>query len=157
MARIRIGQEYKRTCPVELPGPDLDETATIEIVAVFRDQSPDELQTVQEQIRDQVKPMLDLIRNLSKGNGAGVDLEQSRKAVESAGDLEPLLERVLVRVEGLEVENADGSEMSADQVREYCLKKPNFRAAIEAKFTEANKHGAASLGNLLKSAGGGRA
>ncbi len=165
--RIKLQQEWKRSVTVSLPHPtEVDEDLVISFVAVFKDLSPDELQSYQEQVADEIRPLFEMIRMLDKA-GSKTKPDDQAKALadvqaaaedldeDTASDIVPLIERVFVRPERLEIETADGGLLDAAQTREYCLKEPRFRKAIQAKFDEVHQRGGAGLGNLLRSAGAG--
>lgn len=165
--RIKLQQEWKRSVTVALPHPtEVDEDLEISFVAVFKDLSPDELQSYQEQVADEIRPLFEMIRMLDKA-GSKTEGDDQKKALadvqaaaedldeDTAADIVPLIERVFVRPERLEIETVDGGTLDAAQTREYCLKEPRFRKAIQAKFDEVHQRGGAGLGNLLRSAGAG--
>lgn len=176
MARIQIAQEYKRTVSMEMPGEPkevngkwTDTTVDIRWIAVFRDLDPEQLQSIQEQIQEQIKPLFGLLRKLtdvqkSLQKGSDVDsqalgetIQESQQAMQSVGDMQPLLDQQFVRAEQLTITDHEGNELGADKVREFVLRHPRYRAALQKVWEKDNEQGGASLGNLLKSAGAGRA
>lgn len=154
--KIKIARQWKRTVKVIEHGDGVDETVEAKFVAVFRDLPPEEVGTAQQQIMDMLKPILDLKSKLLKAKTMeDIDVEQISETTDQLLAVTPMIERVLVAVEGVEIERPDGSMMSLDETLDFMRAMPKYRAAImEVWEAEQPKVG---LGNSLLSGGLSRA
>jgi len=160
MARFKIHDEYKIVCTAQLPGGPAETdgklentTRQIQFIGVFRDLDDHEVQSIKEQMTALLMPIFDLLRQVKAGQ-VGVDnAEEAERKVREATDMVPLLERKLQRIEGLEIENSDGSLLEERDVRRFALGHPKFRRALESGLQQLTDAGGAGLGNLLRSAG----
>jgi len=161
-SEFTILDEYELPCTVPLPGkPEekegkwVENTRELNFIAVMKDMAPEEMQTIQEQILSQLKPVFDVLQNL-KGKQHDEIVLQAEEAETAAKDFaktKPLLEQKLVRVKDLTVFEPDGkTALDADATRDFVLRHPRFRAAIEKAYKKLTGEGGASMGNLLKSA-----
>lgn len=148
--KITIGQTWKRTITVTEHGQGVDEDIETSFVAVFKDLPPEEIESAGEQIANLVQPLLDLqakLKNLKSADDVSSD--EITSVVENVQSVTPMIDRVLVAVEGVSIEREDGTPLSADEVLHYMKNAPKYRQAIMAEW---EKHQAkASLGNLLLS------
>jgi len=137
MARIKIGHLYKLTITVQQPTEVADEKASLSFVGVFRDEHPDAIKSHSENLSESVDVFLKAVKALqadgAKAEIATADLERIEKLKETT----PAYERQLQAVEGLEIETADGSLLSDEDVRDYVLRVPRYRSAIEKRFNDS--------------------
>jgi len=160
MARFKIQDEYKIVCTAELPGAPAEKdgkltntTRELQFIGVFEDLADDEIQSIQEQMTSLLRPVFDLLRKVKTGKLEADEVQEAEQQAEAAAKVVPLIERKLKRIEGLEIEGADGSLLDDEGVRRWALGHPKFRRALEAGFGQLNDAGGAGLGNLLKSVG----
>lgn len=166
-SQFRIADEYRMPCTVTVPdqpaeedGKWVERTRELHFIAVLRDMEPGELKSLQDQILDQLKPVLELLQNLKAENkqALAAQADAATAAVQGVAETKPLLEQKLIRVEQLTVYQADGkTELDAAATREFVLRHPRFREAVEKAFKKLTGDGGAGMGNLLKSAAYGHA
>lgn len=154
-----IADEYPLVCSVQFPtgtkqvNDQLVQTFTeYRFTAWMADLSEDELTRHTEEIRAAMRPLLDLARAFQAKDFESADVEAAEQAVDNIDDVQPLLERRLKRVEGLEFKRADGSVLSDDEARAFVLGHKKFRAVIEKRYGELRGEGGGGLGNLMQSA-----
>lgn len=161
-SQFTILDEYELPCTVPLPGtPEekegkwVETTRELNFIAVMKDMAPGEMQSIQEQILSQLQPVFEVLQNL-KAKKHDEIVQQATAAETAAKEFaktKPLLEQKLVRVKGLTVFEPDGkTELDEDATRDFVLRHPRFRAAIEKAHKKLTGEGGASMGNLLKSA-----
>jgi len=166
-AQFRIADEYRMPCtvtvpdaPVEEDGKWVEKNRELHFIAVLRDMEPGELKSLQDQILTQLKPVFDLLQNLKNENKQALaeQANAASDAVRGVSDAKPLLEQKLIRVEQLTVYQADGkTELDDEATRDFVLRHPRFREAVEKAFKKLTGDGGASMGNLLRSAAHGHA
>jgi len=163
--KIKIGQHWKRTITTTEHGQGVDETVEASFVAVFRDLPPDEVNDAQQQITDLLKPIVELRSNLLRLSrqvksekiksdsevADSVDIEQLDESIDGIKNATPMIDRVLIGIEGVSIERADGAEMGPDEVLEYMKRSPKYRNAIMAVWEAEQPK--VNLGNYLLSGG----
>jgi hypothetical protein len=150
--RIQIADTYKRKVKIELPGSGTEpEEHTITVI--YRDLDPEEIQTDEERLRTFMQTLYGLMDQLKQGKQDPEKIEAARSDLQSAEDITPHIDKILVGVEGLEVVGRDGELLEGDALVSFCKRYPRIRQPILKAYADENRDGtSASLGNLLKSA-----
>ena len=140
-ARIKIGYLYRLAISVPVPTDVAGEWGTVDFIGVFRDEDPQTIQRASDEMAEQVNAFLASVNRLKTDGDEAKISEAELEKIESLKDQKAIFERQLEAVEGLEIERQDGSLFSPEEVRDYVLRVPRFRAALEKRFHEARAAG----------------
>lgn len=141
--RVKIGQTYRRTVTVELPGEEVDEVEKKDLIVTYRDLKPAE----QKKITKDLMELLSSIQKIQKGDTdalKAVDPEAAQRATD-------VFSKVVVAIENLEVvdENEDGTErlLEGKELLDFVKEYKRLATPIIDKWKEENKNQGVSLGN----------
>ena len=141
--RVKIGQTYRRTVTVELPGEEVDEVNKKDLIVTYRDLKPSE----QKQITKDLMELLSSIQKVQKGDVEAlnaIDPEAAKRATD-------VFDKVVLAIENLEVvdENEDGTErmLEGRELLDFVKEYKRLATPIIDKWKEENKNQGVSLGN----------
>lgn len=145
--RIRIGQEFKRTVQVTLPGEELDKPEKADLIVVYRDLSPKRQKELQQKAMDALRKVQKLQAKLKKGDVSDEDTDDLD--MDDLQDLNSLFDDVVVRVENFTVEAEDGTPLEGDEKMEFIKNYKRVSVPILDKWRKEAAGGKAELGNLI--------
>lgn len=161
--KFQIASTYRRDVTVTIPGPDTDKPQEVQIVAIFNDVDPADIDTEKRKLAKALDVILDVIRGLrGKAKPDEAKLDAAEEAIEEAKSAETTIDQVLAGIEipkGSEVLDKHGAQLSDDALLDFAKRYPRWRDPIMKKWDEENGSEStdpAHLGNLLASAGLGR-
>lgn len=145
--RIRIGQEFKRTVKVMLPGEELDKPEEAELIVAYRDLSPKEQKALQEQAVAALRKVQRLQAKLKKGDVSEGEIDDLD--MDDLQDLNSLFDKVVVRVENFTVEAEDGTPLEGKEKMDFIKSYKRVSVPILDKWRKESAGGKAELGNLI--------
>lgn len=127
--RIKLTNTWKTKVAVAIPGPGVDETIEGKFVVEFRALPISEIKGIDKERRD-LQRQLDRARDGDMADDELADLED-RVANADTG----LIDRILVAVHELELEDADGHALSSAETLKYVKDHTDFTVPIIQAFT----------------------
>lgn len=145
--RIRIGQEFKRTVQVLLPGEELDKPQKVDLIVVYRDLSPKRQKELQQKAVDALRKVQKLQARLRNNEVSNEEIDDL--GLDDLEDLNSLFDEVVVRIENFTVEAEDGTPLEGKEKMEFLKHYKRVSVPVLEKWRKETAGGKAELGNLL--------